>query len=143
MLCGKVDGADLDDYFIFDTPVGGRTFALDRAVKESQARGFLQTAKGRTIRACYGCVADMLWRRQASTEVETLERVLAAIGGCSVLPSARAVIQRMLTEARGRSERDHTIATKLRELQAERWHIVARRGAETLHLDELVSGEGP
>lgn len=109
MLCGKFGGADLDDYFIFDTPVGGHTFALDRAVKESQARGFLQTAKGRTIRACYGCVADMLWRRQASTEVATLERVLAAIGGCSVLPSARTVIERMLTEARGRIERDQTL----------------------------------
>jgi hypothetical protein len=40
-------------------------------------------------------------------------------------------------------KRDQTITTKLRELQAERWHIVARRGVETLHLDELVSGEEP
>jgi hypothetical protein len=37
-------------------------------------------------------------------------------------------------------KRDQTITTKLRELQAERWHIV---GVETLHLDELVSGEEP
>lgn len=143
MLCGKVEGSDLDDYFVFDEPIADRTFAPARYVTGKKMLPVFEGAKGRPIHAHYGCVGDLLWRRQASTEVETLERVLSAIGGASVLPSARAIIQRMLTEAQGRSERDQTIVTKLRELQAERWRIVARRGAETLHLDELVSGEGP
>jgi hypothetical protein len=69
MLCGKVDGADLDDYFIFDKPVAGRAFTPARYVTGKKMLPVFEGAKGRPIHAHHGCVGDLLRRRQASVEV--------------------------------------------------------------------------
>jgi hypothetical protein len=139
----KVEGGDLDDYFVFDEPIADRTFAPARYVTGEKMLPVFEGAKGRPIHAHYGCVGDLLWRRQGSIEVQTLERALAAIGGSSTLPPAKRILQRLLAEAQGRWERDRTTIAKLRELQAEGWGITACRGAETLPLDELVSKKEP
>lgn len=62
-LCGSVDGGDLDDWVIFDRPVGdGRLFMLARHVTGPKAVEWARGAKGRAVHACYGCVLETVWR---------------------------------------------------------------------------------
>lgn len=58
VLCNKIEGGDLGDYFVFDAPLAHMTFAPVQYVVGPLKLPAFEGAKGATIHAHYGCCGN-------------------------------------------------------------------------------------